>query len=127
MPIELNGVSVAVNGYAAGLYFVGNAERQINFVIPIAARLGLADVVVNLLDTGANTDTVFRGLVQIIGAQPDIFTTTGDAGGRAIAFNVTNPSARTTEPFASLQLTQAGHRGDGARVSVTGVRGVLPS
>jgi hypothetical protein len=127
LPIELNGVSVAVEGHAAGLYFVGNAEKQINFVVPIAAPLGLRNVVINVLDAGANTDTIFRGLIQIIGVQPDIFTTTNDAGGRAIAFNVTNPSARTTEPF-SVTSTDAG----GATVptvielSVTGVRNALP-
>jgi WD40-like Beta Propeller Repeat len=128
LPVELNGVSLSVEGYAAGLYFVGNAERQINFVVPIAAPLGLADVVINLLDAGANTDTIFRGLVQIIAAQPDLFTTTNDAGGRAIAFNITNPSTRTTEPF-SVTSTDAG----GATVptvlelSLTGVRGVIPT
>lgn len=128
LPIELNGVSLSVNGYAAGLYFVGNAEKQINFVMPIAAAPGLANVVVNVLDAGANTDTIFRGLVQIVNAQPDIFTTTNDAGGRAIAFNITNPSARTTEPF-SVTSTDAG----GATVAtvlelnVTGVRGVIPA
>ena len=40
LPVELNGVSVSVNGAAAGLYFVGNAEKQINFVTPIACRMG---------------------------------------------------------------------------------------
>ena len=100
LPIELNGVSVAVDGYAAGLYFVGNAEKQINFVVPIAIPQGLRNVTINLLDAGANTDTIFRGLLQVIGAQPDIFTTTGDAGGRAGALNVTNPTVPPTgEPF----------------------------
>jgi len=37
LPVELNGVSVSVNGGAAGLYFVGDAEKQINFVVPIGA------------------------------------------------------------------------------------------
>src|SRR5262249_22321329 len=35
LPIELNGVSLSVNGAAAGLYFVGNSSKQINFVMPI--------------------------------------------------------------------------------------------
>ena len=55
---------------------------------------------VNVLNTGANTDTLHRGLVQIIFGQPDIFTSTNDAGGRAAAFNITNPMARTAEPFS---------------------------
>ena len=116
LPIELNGVSVAVNGAAAGLYFVGNAEKQINFVMPIGLTAGtLGNVVVNILDAGASTDTILRGLVQLIAAQPDIFTTTGDAGGRAAAINAANG---TTEPFSVTT--------DGAptviQLSVTGVR-----
>ncbi|HEX6044191.1 MAG TPA: hypothetical protein VFZ22_06860, partial [Pyrinomonadaceae bacterium] len=123
LPIELNGVSVAVNGAAAGLYFVGN---QINFVMPIGFTAGgLGTVVINQFDPGTTTNTVFRGFVQVIAAQPDIFSTTGDAGGRAIAFNVTDPSARTTEPF-NVTSTDA----SGATVptvielSVTGIRAV---
>jgi hypothetical protein len=39
-------------------------------------------------------------MCRLIAAQPDIFTTTMDAGGRAIAFNVTNGiSPGTPEPF----------------------------
>lgn len=99
LPIELNGVSLGVNGAAAGLYFVGDTEKQINFVMPIGLSSALGNVVVNIFDAGASTDTVVRGLVQIVPAQPDIFTSTNDAGGRAAAFNVTNPNARFTEPF----------------------------
>jgi len=100
LPIELNGVSVSVNGAAAGLYFVFNANKQINFVVPIGLNAGLGTVAVNILDTGANTDTLLRGFVQLIPAQPDIFTSTMDAGGRAVAFNVTNGiNPGTPEPF----------------------------
>ena len=100
LPVELNGVSLSVNGAAAGLYFVGNSSKQINFVMPLGLNTGLGTVAVNVLDAGANTDTLHRGFVQIVFAQPDIFTTTNDEGGRAVAFNITNPNARTTEPFS---------------------------
>jgi len=126
LPIELNGVSLSVNSYAAGLYFVGNAEKQINFVMPVGLGPGLGNVVINILDAGANTDTIFRGLVQIIPMQPDLFSTTNDAGGRAIAFNVTNPATRTTEPF-NVTSTDA----SGATVptvielSLTGIRAAV--
>ncbi|HEU5130520.1 MAG TPA: hypothetical protein VFT26_00410 [Pyrinomonadaceae bacterium] len=98
--MELNGVSVSVNGAAAGLYSVGNTTKQINFVMPIGLLPGLATVAVNVLNTGASTDTLHRGLVNIVFAQPDIFTSTDDAGGRAAAFNITNPMARLAEPFS---------------------------
>jgi uncharacterized protein (TIGR03437 family) len=123
LPIELNGVSLSVNGYAAGLYFVGNAEKQINFVMPIGAASGLGNVAVNIFDSGASTDTILHGLVNVVAAQPDIFTSTNDAGGRAAALNITNPSARTAEPFDVTSTD-----GTGATVptvielSVTGVR-----
>jgi uncharacterized protein (TIGR03437 family) len=99
LPVELNGVSVSVGGGAAGLFFVGNSSKQINFVVPVGTPSGLATVAVNVLDAGANTDTLRRGFVQIVVGQPDIFTSTKDAGGRAVALNVTNPGAPTPEPF----------------------------
>jgi uncharacterized protein (TIGR03437 family) len=115
LPVELNGVSVSVNGAAAGLYFVGNAEKQINFVIPPGTVAGTATVVINILDAGANTDTQLRGLVGIVPGQPDIFTTTSDANGRALARNATNG---TVEPFS---VTTDGNPTI-IQLSVTGVR-----
>jgi uncharacterized protein (TIGR03437 family) len=105
LPVELNGVSVGVNGVAAGLYFVGNDAKQINFVIPITVPLGVRTVAV------ANTNTLLRGLVNIIPAQPDIFTTTDDEGGRAAAFTA---DTGTPEPF---------NAGSNIQLHVTGVRG----
>ena len=123
LPVELNGVSLSVNGAAAGLYFVGNASKQINFVMPVGLSLGLGTVAVNVLNAGANTDTLFRGLVQVVFTQPDIFTTTNDAGGRAIAFNITNPNARTTEPFSVTSDDGSGTAvPTRIELSVTGVR-----
>jgi hypothetical protein len=123
LPVELNGVSVSLNGAAAGLYSVGNTSKQINFVVPIGLPGGLATVAVNVLDTGANTDTLHRGLVQIVPAQPDIFTSTNDAGGRAVAFNITNPNARTTEPFSVTSDDGTGNSvATRLELSVTGMR-----
>jgi hypothetical protein len=118
LPIELAGVSVSVNGVAAGLYFVGNAEKRIDFVVPIGLAPVTAPVVINSVDAGAGTDTMFRGLLQIIPGQPDIGTTTGDAGGRAIAFNITVPGTRSPEPFS---VTTAGQPTK-IELTLTGVR-----
>jgi len=122
LPIELRGVSVSVNGAAAGLYFVGNAEKQITFVVPIALPPIVADVAVNALDTGSGTDTLYRSLLRIIPGQPDIGTTTGDAGGRAIAFAV-NGSNRSPEPFS----VTTGGQPTRIELTVTGVRFAVPS
>jgi uncharacterized protein (TIGR03437 family) len=123
LPIELNGVSVSVNGAAAGLYFVGNAEKQINFVVPPGVATGVANVVINIVD--GSSDTQLRGLLQIVPGQPDIFSTTGDAGGRAIAVNAVTGTA---EPFSVttngnptvIQLTVTGVR-FASRAEITAV------
>ena len=128
LPVELNGVSVSVNGAAAGLYSVGNTSKQINFVMPIGLGPGLGTVAINVLDSGANTDTLHRGFVQIVLAQPDIFTSTDDAGGRAAAFNITNPGARLSEPF-NVTSPDAGGTSVATiiELSVTGVRNAVRS
>jgi uncharacterized protein (TIGR03437 family) len=121
LPVELNGVSVSVNGAAAGLYFVGNASRQINFVVPLGTAPGVATVTVN---SRLNGGTQLRGLVNIVAAQPDIFS----AAGRAAIVNVTNPAARTGEPFSVTSVD-----GSGATVptvleiTLSGVRDVVPA
>ncbi len=128
LPIELNGVSLSVNGAAAGLYFVGNASKQINFVMPITIGTGVGRVAVNIFDAGAGSDTMLRGFVPLVATQPDIFTTTNDAGGRAIAVNVTNPAARTPEPFNVTSPDSGGNNvATVIELSVTGVRAVLPA
>jgi len=124
LPVELNGVSVAVNGAAAGLYSVGNSPSQINFVVPIGlvASATPANVVVN------NHGTVFRGSFQIVTAQPDIFTTTMDAGGRASVCNITNMMAFPciTEPFKVMSADQTGTLAPTRLLmNLTGVRNII--
>ncbi|HET6975730.1 MAG TPA: hypothetical protein VFI24_05380 [Pyrinomonadaceae bacterium] len=114
LPIELNGVSVSVGGGAAGLYFVSDTDKQINFVVPVGLPGGPTTVAINLLNAGASTDTLFRGLLQINNAQPDIFTTSNGPGGRAAATTV----AGLVEPF---NVTTAGSA-TVISLSVTGVR-----
>jgi uncharacterized protein (TIGR03437 family) len=90
LPVELNGVSVSVNGAAAGLYFVGDTPAEgISFVMPVGLGGGVATVVIN--DQRNNNGTVFRGFVQVVASQPDIFTSTNGPGGIARVCNVTNP------------------------------------
>lgn len=124
LPIELNGVSVSINGAAAGLYFVGS--NDINFVVPIglAATTGTQTYPVVINNNGA----VIRSTVQITSVQPDIFTGANGAGGRAAVLNITDPSSTgTAEPFTAT-TTYTGS--DGVvkteatllRISLTGVR-----
>jgi uncharacterized protein (TIGR03437 family) len=129
LPIELNGVSVAIGNAAAGLYFVG--MNQINFVVPVGLRASdLAyPVVVN------NNGAVIRGSLVVKAAQPDLLTTTNGPGGRAIVFNVTNPLAATPEPPDGFPVTTERPKADGSGnetvptellIMLTGVRNVLP-
>jgi len=124
LPVELAGVSVSVNGAAAGLYFVGNTAKQIDFVMPPGLSPGLGTVVIN------NNGQVFRGFVQVVAAQPDIFTSTHDAGGRAVVCNVTNAavSGCVMEPFRVMSLDGSGTSvATVLEVHLTGVRNVLPA
>jgi uncharacterized protein (TIGR03437 family) len=69
---------------------------------------------------------MLRGFVPIVVSQPDIFTTTSDAGGRAIAVNVTNPAARTPEPFNVTSPDSGGNTvATVIELSVTGVRSIV--
>ena len=122
LPVELNGVSVSVNGAAAGLYFVGKDSKQIEFVTPISLKSGLGTVAVNINDTGAHTDTLLRGFVQIVPGQPDIMTSTNDAGGRAVVFNVTNPKMRLSEPFSVTSSDGTNTVATVLELNLTGVR-----
>jgi len=115
LPIELNGVSVSVNGAAAGLYFVGNSPQQINFVMPIGlSPAAAASVVIN------NNGTVLRAQIPIVTVQPVIFM---DAAGRAFALNVTNPMQRTPEPFKVKSDDGKGNQvATVLEITLTGVR-----
>ena len=128
LPVELNGVSVSVNGAGAGLYFVGNQEKQINFVMPQSLASGLGTVAVNINNTSTNIDTAFRGLVQIVGGQPDIGTTANGPGGIAMAVNVTNPNQRLDPPFNVTSTDESGNTVPTViELTLTGVHGALPS
>src|SRR5579885_2631533 len=95
LPVELNGVSVAISGAAAGLYFV--SANQINFGVPpgLASSSTVQPVVV------FNNGSLVRTSLLLNPVEPDIFTSTNGPGGRAAVLNVTNPCvAPTGEPFS---------------------------
>lgn len=131
LPVELNGVTVSVTGAAAGLYFVSSG--QINFVVPRGIAASATALPVTIFNNGA----VIRTSLVLNSAQPDIFTSTNGAGGRAAALNVTNPciappgepfSVTTTRPVgsASGDCTSAQTETVATRllIMLTGVRGV---
>lgn len=108
LPIELSGVTVSVNGAAAGIKSVGNGE--ILFVVPPALATATTNdttypVVINI--NGA----VIRDTLTIVPARPDIFLLSGVAApnGRARIFNATN-RVLTREPFTVTTIKRKGGR-----------------
>lgn len=97
LPTELAGVSLSINNAAAGLYFVSPTEIQ--FVVPpgLAAQTGANTypVVISINEGGAVR--TIRSALQIVAAQPDIFTRP-DAPTRAFVFNVTNGTSMAEPP-----------------------------
>ena len=73
LPVELNGVSVSVNGAAAGLYLVSNADKQINFVVPTRYCLRRCNGCHQHPECGCKHRHSSSRLLQITAAQPDIF------------------------------------------------------
>ncbi|MDQ6786851.1 MAG: hypothetical protein M3033_08585, partial [Acidobacteriota bacterium] len=96
LPIELSGVTVAVNGAASGIKSISQGE--VVFVVPpgFAPPVGGTVYPIVINDNG----TVIKGSVTVVPARPDIFTFSAlpAPGGRARIFNVTNRVVRT-EPF----------------------------
>ena len=131
LPVELNGVSVSVAGAAAGLFSVSPGEIQ--FVVPIglAATTGTNTYPVVINNNGA----IIRSTIQVVAAQPDIFTTTGGPAGRAVVFNVTRTGTMMAEPADGFDVTTEVPKSDGTterrptvlRIILTGVRNVMTS
>ncbi|MCA1591633.1 MAG: hypothetical protein LC754_03085 [Acidobacteria bacterium] len=115
LPVELGGVSVSISNAAAGLYFV--SPGQINFVVPpglLTTATTPLPVVIN------NNGAVIRTSLQLLAAQPDIFTTTNGALGRAAVLNVTNPCISPTgEPFTVTTTVPTGSKTTGVCTAAT--------
>jgi uncharacterized protein (TIGR03437 family) len=107
LPIELAGVTLTVNGAAAGLKTVG--RRQIVFVVPPGLAGSDAGTVYPVVVN--NNGVVFKGNLTVVRARPDIFTDlpSPGPGGRARAFNATN-RVLTREPFTIRTFRLRGSR-----------------
>lgn len=133
LPVELNGVSMSINGAACGLYSV--TASAISFVVPIGLvpNTGTASypVVINVHNEIAGTGTVIRGQVTIVAAQPDILTDTNGPGGRAVVCNITKqppPFPCLMEPFNVTSDDGTGTQVPTVlEVHLTGVRGTAAS
>jgi hypothetical protein len=126
LPIELSGVTVTINGAAAGIKSV--SQNEILFVVPPALPTVAAGTAYPIVIN--NNGTVFRSTITVVPARPDIFTNlpTPGPGGRASVFNATN-SVLTGEPITITTVKIKGGRRVATvfRVFLTGVGGVPSS
>jgi uncharacterized protein (TIGR03437 family) len=99
LPTILGGVSVKVNGIAAGLLIV--TPGQINLVIPPTVATGTATIIVT-----NNDNTTVSGTCTIVASKPGVFTATATGVGAAsaqttfdgIAYEYTANVDGTTKP-----------------------------
>ncbi len=121
LPMELNGISVSVDGAACGLMRV--SRKKILFVAPQGLLAGDHKMIIN------NHGLILTGKVTVVDAQPDIFAKNmpipGGPGGRTLAFNVTN-HVHTSEPFVVRTIKIRGGRlvDSVIRVYMTGIHGL---
>jgi hypothetical protein len=121
LPMELNGVSVSVDGAACGLKSIN--RKKILFVAPRGIAAGDHQMIIH------NNGLILTGKVNFVSAQPDIFTTDlvlpGGPNGRARAENVTN-RVHTHEPFVVRVVKIKGGVlvNSVIRVYMTGIDGV---
>ncbi|HXF42156.1 MAG TPA: hypothetical protein VNK26_00310 [Pyrinomonadaceae bacterium] len=105
LPITLSGVSMTIGGFACGLQSVDSSS--ITFVVPPGLTPAVSGTIYPVVINSQGVVT--KGFVTLVPARPDIFSSTGGAGGRAEAENVTN-RVITREPFLVTTLQIRGGR-----------------
>ena len=126
LPIELSGVTLSINGVAAGLKSV--SPQSITFVVPpflSSTTTGTRyPLVLNV------NGSVTKLEMTIVPARPDIFNTSGTptAGGRAKVVNVVN-RVHTMEPFTVTTIMIKGGRrvSTRLRLTLTGIANTTPA
>lgn len=123
LPIQLSGVSMSINGAAAGLKSV--SQQEIVFVVPPGLTGSTAGNVLPFVIN--NNGTEYKGTITLVHTRPDIFTDLPSPGpfGRAKITNVTN-RVHTTEPFTVTTILEKGGRRVPSRMRIllTGVQNV---
>jgi uncharacterized protein (TIGR03437 family) len=109
LPKQLNGVQVLFNGSPVPLFYAG--PDQINFVVPMAApQTGTADLqVVQTAGGRVLGDTT----VEMVAADPGIFSLTGNGIGTAAAVNQDGTINGPTNPAIAGQTIQIFGTGQG--------------
>ncbi len=123
LPIELGGVSVTVNGAAAGIKSI--AKGEVFFVVPPALTTSATAGTVYPIVINDNGVAV-KGSITLVPTRPDVFTFSAVPGpnGRARIFNATN-RVLTTEPFVvrTVKIKGGVRVATVFRVYLTGVEG----
>ncbi len=126
LPMELNGLSMSINGATVGLKSI--SRRQITFVVPTGLQVSAAG---NSLPVAIyNNGLVFRGNVTLVPARPDIFPKPPllGPGGRARMENVTT-RVHTVEPFSvkTIPIRYGKLVPSVLRLYATGINGAPPN
>jgi uncharacterized protein (TIGR03437 family) len=127
LPTQLNGLQVLFNGSPVPLFYAG--PDQINFLVPMAApQTGTADLqVVQTAGGRVLGDTT----VEMLAANPGIFTLVGTGSGTAAAINQDGTINGPTNPAIAGQTIQIFGTGQGfvsgAPPDGTAPTGALPS
>ena len=90
-PLRVSGTTVTVNGRAAQVFFV--SPEQLNFCVPAATEIGLAEVAVMNPDGFISKSTI---LVEPVG--PGVFTTNGQGFGDGVILNADTLQAGPFDP-----------------------------
>lgn len=102
LPIDLNGLTVSVDGRPAGLFFV--SPTQINYLVPTGLQPGVAQVTVEL-----NDEIIALGTLAIDEVAPSLFT--ADASGKGVpagvVLRVKANGQQSYEPLAQFQSGKA--------------------
>lgn len=82
LPYTLSGLSISVNGIPAPIYWLSNSNgvQQVTFQTPCEAAAGAATVAVTTGSGTASQATTTVPGVQVLAAQPGIFTSAGPNG-----------------------------------------------
>ena len=108
-PNRLNGATLSVNGRSAQLFYA--SPTQINFLVPAATEMGMAEVVVRNHDGYES-----RSSVSVLTAAPGVFTESGDGSGAAIALDA---ETLLRSPFDPVDASNRTRR---LTIFATGVR-----
>lgn len=113
-PLSVAGTRVLVNGRSAQIFFV--SPTQVNFLVPPATEIGVAEVIVTNSDGFRS-----RSTVAALNSAPGIFTSNGEGTGEGVILNAETLQCGPFDPTSGdlrLSIFATGVR-HGTQVSIS--------